>query len=83
MLAVKHHISELPYPVAQNEKTCLARKRQIEFDMAMTLEIVINIGMGLHVILGEPHQILFLFTQIGHLFSIGSLQSAFLCPIES
>ena len=83
MFAIKHGISELPYPVAQNHQSGLFAQHQIQFDVAMAEHEVIYILVALHILFGKAHQKLLLFAHIRLFLAIGTFQSAVLRPVQS
>ena len=45
MLSVEDGIGELPNPIAQDHHARLAGKDQIEFDVTMTIDEVVDVGV--------------------------------------
>ena len=83
MLAVEDGIGELRDPIAENQHSCLAVERQLQFYMAMTIDKIVDVGMRLHILLCPQHQILFVLTHIGRLLSVGAFQTTVLSPVET
>ena len=83
MFSIINHVRELPYPVTENHHTHIARQHKIQFDMAMAKDIIIDVGMGRHIVTCIFYKILLVFTHIRRFLSIGTLQPTFLCPLQS
>lgn len=54
VLAVEHHVCELPYPVTYDHHARLFRQHQVEFYVAVAVNEVVDVRMRLHVLLGVP-----------------------------
>lgn len=80
VLAIKDGIGKLPYPVAQDQHAGLATQRQVEFNVSVSVDKIVYVGMRLHVFVGKLHQIFLVLPKIRRLFAIGSLQTTVLCP---
>ena len=83
MFPVVYHIGELPYPVAQNHHTHLAREHEVEFDMTMTIHEIVDVGMGLHILLGVSYEIFLVLAHIWRLLAVGTLHAASPRPLKS
>ena len=64
VLAVIDRIGKLRNPVAEYHQPTVARQLDVQFNMAMTEDEIVDIGMLLDILLGEEHQVLLVLTQI-------------------
>ena len=83
MLAVEHGIGELRYPVAEYHHPGLLGELQVELYVAVAVEKVVDIAVGLYVSLCEEHQVLTVFAHVGRFATIHALKPAVLCPQHS
>lgn len=83
MLAVPDYVGELPNPVADNHHTAFAGEHQVEFDVTVSVDEIVDVGMLLHVFLGVEHQVFLVFSHIGRFFAVGPLQTGAPGPRQS
>ena len=75
VLAVEHCVGELRNPIAQYHHARLAREDEVEFDVAVAIHEVVDVGMGLHVLLGVQYEVLALLAHIGRFHAIDTLEA--------
>ena len=83
VLAVEDYIGEVGDPVAQDNHTGFLGELQIDFNMAMTVDEVIHVGVILDIFLGEQYQMFAVLAHIGRLFAVRTLHAAVLGPVQS
>ena len=83
MFTIEDSIGEEPDPIAEDEHPHFLTEIEIEFDMAMTIQEVIDIGVGAHILLCEAYQVLLILTHIGRFHAIDSLHPAVLRPSQA
>ena len=83
MFTIEDSIGEEPDPIAEDEHPYFLTEIEIEFDMAMTIQKVIDIGVGAHILLCEAHQVLLILTHIGRFHAIDPLHPAVLRPSQA
>ena len=83
VLAVEDYIGEVGDPVAQDNHTGFLGELQIDFNMAMTVDEVIHVGVILDIFLGEQHQMFAVLTHIGWLFAVRTLHATVLGPVQT
>ena len=83
VLPVEGGVGELGDPVAEDEHAAFPREHDVEFYMPMSIDVVVDVGVGLHVFFRVTDEVLALFTQIGGLTSIGMFDARMFGPVES
>ena len=81
MVAIEYDISELVNPVAKDNHPCLFRQLKVKFYVTMAVDEAIDVGMSLHILLGEQHEMLAVLTHIGRFLTLHVLQAAVLSPV--
>ena len=74
VVSVVDDISEVADPVAEDNHPCLFRQLEVEFDMAMAIDEVVDIGMILDIFLRIEHEMLTVFSHVGRLLAVRPLQ---------
>ena len=82
VLAVEHNVGELPYPVADDHHPRLARKHQVKLYVAVTVDEVVDVRVGLHVLLGVAHEGLLVLALVRRLLPVDAFQAAVLGPCQ-
>ena len=70
-------------PVTQDNHTRFLRQLKIDFDVAMAIDEIVDIGVILDVLLGEAHEIFAVLTHIRQFLTIRTLQATVLGPVEA
>ena len=83
VVSVVDDISEVADPVAEDNHPCLFRQLEVEFDMAMAIDEVVDIGMILDIFLRIEHEMLTVFSHVGRLLAVRPLQPRVLGPVQS
>ena len=81
--AVEHSISVLRNPIAQDEQARLMGKHEVEFNVAMTKEEEIDVGVGFQIFLGVEHQRFLIFPHVRRVATLSVRQAATLGPCKS
>ena len=75
VVSVVDDISEVADPVAEDNHPCLFRQLEVEFDMAMAIDEVVDVGVILDVSLGIEHQMFAVLSHIGLFLVVGPFQA--------
>ena len=86
MLAVENSVSELPNPVAEYQHACrvalYSRQIQVEFYVAVPVDVVVDVRMRLHVLLCVEHEIFLVLAHVRLFLAVETFQPAVLCPVQ-
>ena len=80
VLAIKHGIGKLRNPVAQDQHAAFLREHEVELDMAVAIDKEVDVGMTLHILFCEEHQVLLIFAHKRWFRAIYTLHAAVFSP---
>ena len=83
VFAIEHSIGKLRNPVAYNHHSCISRKHQVELYVSVSIDEIVYVGVSCHILFCEQHQMLFMLTHVGRFFSVDTLQTGVLSPLQS
>ena len=80
VFAVKNSIGELTDPVAEYHDASLFRQLEVQLYVAVAVDVIVNVGMHLHVLTGVAHQMFLVLSHVGRNACFLMLQVAVLGP---
>ena len=82
LLTIKHGIGAEVYPLAQDEQAGLTREHEVKFDVTMTVDEIIDVGVRLQIFLGIDDKRLILLAHISGRSLTFVLEATMLGPFQ-
>ena len=83
VFTVVHGVGELRYPVAEDDHAGFFRQLQVKFNVAVTVDEEIDVGVILDIFLCKQYEMLASFAHIWRFLVVLTLQPTVLCPLHS